>query len=214
MGRVILDSVVQQLRTQGIRADYAYLAGEMVRVSGVVVAVSLEALDREKGITTVLVEVIAPKESGGRICQTKAEEVCEILSGIGAICQQKKCTFLPKMNAFCVPVFAQFRDISQYSVTIGTMSLQYVCGFSAEQTLEETATAENAQWKITLEEFFPWGISNTVEQEESFDLDIHGFAEVERYYSCRWVQRKRIIETLGVREIRIGIAQSRSFISD
>ena len=210
MGKVILDKVVQTLQENGIRTENAFPAGNMTRVTEVVAAASVDGDDREKRKVTILVEVIAPKELGGLICQTKAETVCDLLEDIGAVCQQGNCDFLSKANAFRVPVYAEFGEARAYEVVAGLQTLNHVCHFSAVQERNEEETSmEELPWDVTIEEFFPWGTFNTLEPEEPFELYLRSSGGVENYTDCRWSQRKRVAEEQGVRQIRVAVSRKR-----
>ena len=210
MGQVILNEVIQKLKDGGIRTESAFPAGTMTRATDVVAAVSVDGDDREKKKTTILVEVIAPKELGGLICQTKATTVCDLLADMGAICRQENCAFLSKANAFRVPVYAEFGTNRAYTVVAGVQTLTHVCNFSAEQKKDgETVSIEELPWDVTIEEFFPWGTFNTLEPEEPFELYLQSSGGVENYASCQWTQRKRIAEEQGVRQIRVAVSRRR-----
>jgi hypothetical protein len=222
MGQLILDEVIGLLRDGGIRADAAFPPESIQRITSPVAAVSLEKVDLGKRSTEVRVEILAPKESGGYACQKKALEVCVILEAAGATCCQENCEFLNKANVFRVPVKAVFRGASRpnnheampkYTVTAGDMTLQYVCGFSAQQKVTATSNWQNAPWEVTVEEFFPWGVLPTLEPEEPFQLKLRCMGKTEHYENCRWSGNKRIAEELGIRQIRTASATGRSITS-
>lgn len=219
MGTMIVDKVVQLLSDGGIRAEAAYPAERITRITEPVAAVSLEKADHKNHTVTVLVEILGPKESGGYICQKKALEAGAILEEAGAICCQEGCVFLSKGNVFRVPIKAAFRGTArtdeleampEYEITTGTLTLDYICGFSSEQVLNSTVTLlQDAPWEFTVEEFFPWGIQDSLEVETPFTLELRNQGNAERYSNCEWTSRKRIAEELGIRQIRTGKAKSR-----
>ena len=220
MGGLILDSVVNMLKNGGIRAEAAFPAERITRVTEPVAAVSLDKADQKSQTVTVRVDILGPKESGGYICQKKALEACEILESGGAVCCQEGCQFLSKGNVFCVTVRAVFpgtarsdgmEEVAKFSITLGTLPLNHACGFTAEQIPDSTgALMPNAFWKFTLEEFFPWGVMDGLEVSEPFSLELRHLNNVEQYTNCQWTGKKRIAEESGLRQIRTGKAEARA----
>lgn len=220
MGGLILDSVVSMLNHGGIRAEAAYPAGRITRVTSPVAAVSLEKADQKSQKVTVRVDILGPKEGGGYICQKKALEACAILEEGGAVCCQQGCDFLNKGNVFCVTVLAEFRgtaraneleEMPHFEVYIGSTRLRYACGFTAEQIPSSTGElVDQAFWKITLEEFFPWGILEGLQGNSTFNMELRHEQNVEMYTNCKWTGKKRIAEETGLRQIRTGIAEQQS----
>lgn len=220
MGQMIIDKVVQLLSAGGIRAEAAYPAGRITRVEGAVAAVSLEQVDHAAGNTVVLVEILAPRQSGGYACQKKALEACTVLEAGGAVCTQGKCSFVRHSDLFRVPVKAEFQGIARAAaleaplkpvLVAGGMTLDRMRGFSAQQSATGSNTSiYTAPWTFTVEEFFPWGVFNTLEPDEPFTLDLRCGNDVERFERCVWTHRERIAETGGIRQIRKGKAEGRS----
>ena len=224
MGQLILDKVIGLLQDGGIRAAAAFPAESMQRIAGPVAAVSLEKADLKSHTVEVLVEILTPKESGGYTCQKKALEACAILEEAGAVCCQNGCDFMNKTNLFRVPVKAVFRgtaryndleEMPKYTVITGALTLPYVCDFSAKQVLTSTGSSlQSAPWEVTVEEFFPWGVQDTLGVDEPFELRLRCMGNVECYEGCKWTSRERIAEELGIRQIRKAKATGRSITSE
>lgn len=176
MGKLIIDEVVQLLRDAEIRTDTAYPSGTMQRITEPVATVSLNKADLKARSAEVLVEILAPKECGGYLCQKTALEACKLLEEAGAVCCQERCEFLSRANLFRVPIRAVFRGVARhneleelprFTVKAGPLSLSYACGFSAHQVKSGTATPlTDAPWEITVEEFMPWGVEDSLELDE------------------------------------------------
>ena len=221
MGKLIIDEVIQLLCDGGIRADTAYPTGSIQRVSEPVAAVSLNKADLQARTAEVLVEILTPKEIGGYLCQKTALEACGILEEAGAVCCQSNCEFVNRANLFRVPIRAVFRgaaryndleELPQYSVMVGSLLLPHVCGFTAQQALKGSTTPlQDAPWEITVEEFLPWGVEDSLEAENPFTIDLRCNGVTERFDDCVWIERKRIAEELGIRQIRKAKADSRLF---
>jgi hypothetical protein len=224
MGQMIVDKVIGLLSAGGIRADAAYPAERITRITEPVAAVSLENADFGKQTVTVLVELLASQEKGGYLCQKRALEASAILEEAGAVCSQGSCTFLPKGHMFRVPIRAVFRGVARtntveaapgYTITTGELELSYACGFSSEQELKsETTALQETPWEFTVEEFFPWGVADTLAAEEPFTLDLTCKGRIERYSNCKWLSRKRVAEEKGIRQFRTGRATARFQMSE
>jgi hypothetical protein len=224
MGQMIVDKVVGVLANGGIRAQAAFPGGKLVRVTEPVAAVSLERAQPKEYRSVVLVEILAPQEVGGYLCQQKALEACNLLDAAGGECDQGRCLFDRSSNLFRVPIRVAFHgaarpgnveDVPRPVIVAGDMQLPYVTAFSAEQKVSgDVLSLESASWEITVEEFFPWGVWNTIEPEQPFILELRYMGRVEQYRHCKWIGWKRIKEELGMRQIRKGIAQSRSLTGE
>ena len=214
MGRIGIADVVRLLNSGGVRAEAAYPAGQITRILTPVAAVSMAEAYPGKGRYTMLVEILAPKENGGLACQQKALEACTILENAGAVCMQRGCEFLNKSNLFRVKVEAEFSMVETFAVKLDNRTLPYACSFSAQQKMSVTSdTLEDAMWEITLEELFPWGVQDTLVEDEPFQVDICCGGKTERYEGCFWNERKRVAEEKGIRQIRKGKAESLIFIA-
>ena len=219
MGRMIIDTVVEQLTAGGVRADAAYPAQRITRIEEPVAAVSLESADFDKHTATVLVEILSPQEKGGYLCQKRALAASAILEESGAVCTQGSCTFVPNGHIFRVPIRAVFSGIAransvetgpEYTISTGPLVLTYACSFSAQQELTaQTSNLQAMPWEFTVEEFFPWGVEDSLAAEEPFELDLSCMGNVERYSECKWISRKRIAEKKGIRQFRTGKAAQR-----
>ena len=223
MGQMIVDQVVQLLNGGNVRTEAAFPSGKIIRVTEPVAAVSLEKADMAEHSAVVLVEVLAPRESGGYACQKKALEVCKILEEEGAVCVQGRCSFVGQSDLFRVPVKATFYGIFrpntaqalvQPVLVAGGMTLERMCDFSARQEVVGTNSIYDAPWEFTVEEFFPWGEFNTLEPDEPFTMDLRYEGNIERFEQCRWTHRERIKERGGIRQIRKGKATGRSLTGE
>ncbi len=220
MGGLILDEMVQRLNDNGIRAQTAYPDEFINRVTSSVAALSLYEVDGENYTVTILAEILGPKSRGGRAVQVRALQAVEVLEEEGAVCRQGSCEFVSKANVFRVPIWATFKGIpraeemitfSGYQIMAGTLFMSQACGFSSWQVPTGTEeTLLNAPWKFQIEEFFPWGVQDTMEAEEPFTLKVRSNSGVESYFQCKWTGRKRVAEERGIRQIREGWAKSRS----
>ncbi|MBE6933852.1 MAG: hypothetical protein E7462_02195 [Ruminococcaceae bacterium] len=216
MGNLRLDNLVSFLNANGVRSEEAYPGKAITRIVSPVAALSVDCVNQENRTITVLAEILSPQDEGGYPCQEKAMDVCNILSQAGGICRTGSCQFLNKAGVFRVPVWAVFHmdDTLPYTLRTGTLLLPYACGFSAYQETDKTITSiHDAPWVFTVEELFPWGVMDTMEVQEPFELILHRSAGNEEYTGCVWTKRKRIAEKDGIRQIREGISNKRFLTS-
>lgn len=207
MGQITIAQVVRLLNNGGVRAEAAFPPEQITRITEPVAAVSVLQACPGKGSYTMLVEILAPKESGGQACQQKALTACTILENGGAVCKQGSCDFHSKGNLFRVKVEAEFSTTETFTVKIGNQTLPYARGFSAEQKPSSSyGDLDGAMWEITLEELFPWGVQDTLFATDPFELDICCKGKIERYEGCVWKERKRVAEEKGIRQICKGKA--------
>lgn len=220
MGKSILRTVVDLLVAGGIPAAPAQPEKTMLVIHTPVAAVSVEKVDTVEGSVTVLVEVVAPLQSGAERCQERALTVCSILSANGAECVQGECTFNGRSALFCSPVSAKFYGTADadswtprpnHTVVLGETALAYVTGFSAEQIVTEGYDGLSAApWVFTLEEFLPMGAQEIEAPSEMFSLRLTGAGKTEYFNGCLMTERKRTITSGGIRQIRKGTALSRT----
>ena len=220
MGDIILDMVVELLNQQGIMAEAAQPAGNMVAAQTTVAAVGLECVDQAAETATILVEMVSPANQGAKICQKRALKVYDILQEAGAVCRQDKCTFLSKANMFCTPITAVFYGTAtaegwqprqEYTASVAGVSLPKVTAFSAQQRLtgEEATSLAGMAWEFTLEEFLPVDVSESEDPEEPFTLTVTTGGKSETYTGCRLTARERVTERNGIRQVRRGTAEQR-----
>ena len=219
MGDVILEWVVQLLQDNGIWAEAAQPAGNMVAVENTLSAVSLEQVDQAKETATIVVEVVSPAKQGAKICQIRALKVYDVLRNAGAVCRQDKCSFVSKADIFCVPVTAVFRGIVTqddwrphpgYTVRINGEELPRITGFSAvQETRTVIDTLPDAEWEFTLEELIPAGSTVAASLEGPFRLDLTSETVSETFTQCRWTSVRREYNHQGLRLTRSGISPHR-----
>lgn len=216
MGKSILRTVIDLLNGGGIPAAPAQPQRHMLNIQTTVAAVSIEKVDTAEGSVKVLVEMAGPMHAGAENCQSRALTACGILRAAGAQCVQGKCSFDGRSALFCVPVTALFygtADADNWTprpsdrAVLAGEDLVYLTAFSAEQVKgEEEASLETAPWAFTLEEFYPAGAQELPDPQEPFALVIGK----QTFSPCSWTARERICTADGIRQIRKGIAISRT----
>lgn len=220
MGQSILDVVVKLLQDGGVPAAPAQPEEDMLIIHTPVAAVSIDKVDRINGSATVMVEVVAPIQSGARGCQMWALDACNILTNAGAQCEQGNCIFISKAALFRVQVTAVFYGTARSdswiprpacAVTLANVPLAHVHKFTAEQATDEMhPTLSNGAWEFTLEEFFPAGTQEPKDAQEPFSLQFSNAEVTETFTGCTLTQRQRIRSAEGTHQIRKGKATART----
>lgn len=219
----IVQTVIDALNEAGIPAQQAYPGSAMARISEAHAAVNLEKLEYTARSATVLVTVMAPADLGGSVCEEQAVEAGGILEGLGGICTQEECKFNGYADAYYVRVLGTFygadvisgwNTVSDFKVTVGTQEAENVVAFKAEQAVDEvTGTPlSTSVWTFRLEEKFGRGEGPLPSPTEPFSITVVRSGSTEIYNECTWISVQLENTDTGLRQIRTGVAASRSFL--
>ena len=220
----IVTRVVEALAEAGITAQAAYPGGMMPNISGSRAAVSLEKLDHTARAGTVLVTVMTPVAAGGSVCEETAIQVGRVLEEMGGICTQEGCKFNGYADAYYIRVLGTFyggavmdgwNTAADFTVTTGLQSLPNTVSFRAEQAVDTlTGTPLNTSvWSFRLVEEFGRGQAPLPSPVEPFTLTITRTSGIENYNECTWTAVELENTATGLRQIRKGVAKSRSFLA-
>lgn len=218
-----LSAALDALKAGGFRADYAYPGQRVPAITDVVAAVSLKTADLSEDTTVVLVNVLCPADMGGAACEAAALEAGSILQEIGGKCTVFACEFDGRTGLFSARVEAVFAPEPEpepepdpepepetqaiISCTLGLAKLWHTVSFTTEREVTSLIPAiSDAAWHFRLEEFFPADTAEEAWPEEPFHV-ING---KEILLDCTWTSHRRIREPGGIRQIREGVAGSRS----
>ena len=203
MGTVMTQSILQVLRTGGIRCDYGYPGGKMPEPESTVAAVNLLSADLDKNMQTMLVQILTPVKQGATACEAAAMTAAELLRSAGGSCKISQCTADERTGLYCVPIQASFTTNS-LQVRLNGQKLNYAVGFTAtKETYETFESTSVTQWKLRLEEFFPDGAEVPADPNGSVVIRA---GTKDSYSSCTWIAEQRSYEAAGLRRIRTGVA--------
>lgn len=210
MGKLNLGDVVQALADAGIPTERAFPARKLAMITEPVAAVSLKQAQMRGQTLTVQVRILSPAELGAATCEETALAAGETLTELGGDCTVEECRFDGRTGMFSVDITAQFlTEIPKVKLN-GTL-LQYVEAFTCWRTVDEDAGVtelDQAKWYFRLEEFFPAGVDEEEEPEEPFELMHISAIGSETYCSCKWTYQRRVWGSTGIRQIRLGAAES------
>lgn len=210
MGQLILSNVVQALNDAGIPAERGYPSRKMAVLTEPVAAVNLQQAAIRGQTLTALVTILSPVELGAAVCEETALEAGDILTEQGGSCTVAECRFDGRTGLFSVEISAQFQTAFP-KVKLGNLLLQHVEAFTCWRTVDEDAgitELNKAPWSFRLEEFFPVGASEEEAPEEPFFLMHISDNGTESYHNCRWTYLRRVWSATGIRQIRLGTAES------
>lgn len=208
MGQLILENAVQALNDGGIPARRGYPAGQSFRPEDAAAAVNLAGADLRNQTVTVTVRILSPGELGGAYCEDKAMEAGEILRALGGKCSLEECGMDGRTGLFCQKITAQFASQTP-NVTINETQCAHAVAFTSWRQLDdEVADWNSAKWQFRLEEYVPMGESEEEEPLGSFLLTHTCENGTEAYSGCTWTYQRRVWDATGVRQIRLGIAES------
>ncbi len=228
MGISIVDFVIDTLKNNGVRAECARPAGNLMTVQDVVAAVSILRMDQEKQCITVQVDVICPDKYDAKRCEDRALQICQVLQRTGGVCRQENCTYMSTVRAFCIPVWVSYhgqllRDVwegwPELLVTVGGEYLMYMVSFTAERvypkpaagtTPSPPAATQEETWSFRLEEYYPAGAEEAQTVKEPFSISLECGDASEVYSGCVLTGFKRVTDASGVRQIRTGTSNFRS----
>lgn len=218
MGRTIVSMVISGLSEADIRADEAYPGRRIPALTGAVAAVRLGKVDRAVRTTAVQVVVMSPAQSGGSLCESTALKAVEVLQTMGATCVKDVCKFDEMADVFYIDITAEFLGTALdgdwssgpgYAIKIGLQAMDHVVNFSASRQLD-AETAEDRQWRFTMEELLPPGTSEPADPAEPFSLTISRRGGEELFAGCVWTAVKRVDTLRGISQVRSGTASSRT----
>ena len=219
----ILDRVVDRLIESGISAYLAYPGTAQTDIGEGCAAVSLEKMEYTTRSAVVLVSVMVPVSAGGAACQKLGIRVGGVLEAMGAVCVQEGCRFDGYADGYCVnvrgtfygaDVTEQWESAASFRVKLEDTELGNTVGFQAEQEVD-AVTGEplsSAVWIFRLEETFGRGEGPMPAPTEPFTITVLRSGSTDVYRECKWTAVALENTATGLRQIRQGVAKSRSFM--
>ena len=224
MGQWIVDRVVERLARENIPAQNAYPGGRKPALSAGCAAVSLEKLEYDTRTAVVQAHVLMPVEQGGYACQELALQVGRVLEAMGATVWQEGCKFDGYVDAFSVlvrgsfsgaDVMEQWASDTNFTVKLGQMTMTHAVRFQAEQAVDDVTgePLSSAVWNLWLEERFGQGEGPMPNPAEPFEVTVLRSGSTEIYRQCQWISVELTNTATGLKQVRKGVARSRSFAS-
>jgi hypothetical protein len=225
MAAGLVIKVLNALDEVEILAETAYPGGKMPNITEARTAVCLQKVDHTQRTATVLVTVMVPVKMGGGACEDMAIRVGSVMEKLGGLCVQEECRFNGYADAFYIRVLGTFRGAaaldgwsssSDFEVQIGGEPLKNAISFKAEQAVDQvTGTPlSTSVWTFRIVEEFGRGEAPVPALAEPFNVYVVRGNSVERYDSCSWIACQLENTSIGMRQIRTGVAKSRSIVSE
>lgn len=225
MAAGLVIKVLNALDEVEILAETAYPGGKMPNITEARTAVCLQKVDHTQRTATVLVTVMVPVKLGGGACEDMAIRVGSVMEKLGGLCVQEECRFNGYADAYYIRVLGTFRGAaaldgwsssSDFEVQIGGEPLKNAISFKAEQAVDQvTGTPlSTSVWTFRIVEEFGRGEAPVPALAEPFNVYVVRGNSVERYDSCSWIACQLENTSIGMRQIRTGVAKSRSIVSE
>ena len=231
MGRECLEWVLGLLQQGGIPAGEAFPGTRRPEPEEAVAAVGLRAVDWEKGLVRITVDLLSPRHLGGWHCQMRAAEVNRLLHGAGFSCETEQMEYLPESDCFRVGILAAaavepkgegWTAAGAMEVSVNDLPLEGVISFRAEQDQGRRLLGSMARgepvgvtsgtdgWTIEL-------VQRTARESqtaEPFELTLRRGTRTERFGGCCWNETVLQYDAAGVRMIRRGFALTREVLEN
>lgn len=223
MAALIVTTVIEELTKEGFTAQPAYPGTAMPNISQAQMAVSIEKLDYTARSATVLVTVMVPVSLGGGACENAAIQAGTVMEKLGGTVVQEECRFNAYADAYYIRVLGTFfgaavlsgwSAASEFTVELDDTVLEHAVSFRAEQAVDEvTGTPlSTAVWTFRLEEKFGWGEGPLPGPTDNFSVTVSRNSGMEVYTECSWTSIQLEDTATGLRQVRTGVAKSRSFM--
>lgn len=208
MGKLMLNNVVQALQSAGMAVERGYPGEKLASVTKPVCAVNLLSADLREQTATARVTVLSPAALGASACENAALDVAAVLAEEGGKCSVSDCTFDGRTDLFAVEVAAQF-PTNIPKLWLNGVTLNHAVAFTYWRTVDDEITVlEEAPWGFRLEEFFPSNVDEDADPESPFTLDHITYSGLYTFSECCWTYVRRVWGADGIRQIRLGTAQS------
>ena len=219
----IVDTAVDALNGAGLPAQRAYPGSAMPHLTQGMLTVQLEKLDYISRTATVLVTAWMPVEQGGSACEALAVRAGQVLASLGAAVTQESCRFEAYADAYAVQmrgtcsggtVTELWDTAPSFTVELDEKALGSAVSFRANRAVDENTgqPLEDGLWTFRLEEQFGWEAGPMPGPTESFTVTVLRNSGMEIYSNCDWTSIQLEDTATGLRQVRTGVAQSRSFM--
>lgn len=231
MGRECLEWVLGLLQQGGIPAGEGWPGKRRPEPEEAVAAVGLRAMDWEKGLVRIAVDLLSPRYLGGWHCQLRAAEAVRLLHGAGFSCETEQMEYLPESDCFRIGILAStavepkgegWTAAGAMEVCVDGQPLEGVISFRAVRNQGRRLLGSMARgepvgitsgtdgWTVELVQ----RTAREIQTEEPFELTLRRGTRTERFGGCCWNETVLQYDAAGVRMIRRGFALTREVQTD
>ena len=231
MGRECLEWVLGLLSQGGIPAGEGWPGERRPEPEEAVAAVGLRAMDWERGLVRIAVDLLSPRRLGGWHCQLRAAEAARLLHGAGFSCETEQMEYLPESDCFRVGIIAAvaaepngegWTAAGAMEVCMGGLPLEGVISFRAVRNQGRRLrgamgrgepvgiTSGTDGWTIELVQ----RTTREPQTAEPFELTFRRGGRTERFGGCCWNETVLEYDAAGGRMIRRGFALTREVLEN
>ena len=231
MGRECLEWVLGLLSQGGIPAGEGWPGERRQEPEEAVAAVGLRAMDWERGLVRIAVDLLSPRHLGGWHCQLRAAEVNRLLHGAGFSCETEQMEYLPESDCFRIGIMAStavepneegWTAAGAMEVCVDGLPLEGVISFRAVRNQGRRrrgamgrgepvgVTSGTDGWTIELVQRF----TREMQTAEPFELTFRRGGRTEQFGGCCWNETVLEYDAAGGRMIRRGFALTREVLEN
>ena len=210
-----IEETIGLLEYAGFVVDRAFPGVKAGKIQAPKLTVMTERYDAEALVLAV--DIFAPGEIGGRICEDMAQRVVWALKNKLATFTVGKCRFLGQPGWFTVRVLVQWYREAECSVEIDGVPIQHLVSCCAtmhsvripyvdSMTGETLETVEANRWDIEVKDIWPLNQEMVPEQSVAFKLTVEREGGKEFYPRCVW--REVTLEETPAGVLRTRVAQT------
>ncbi len=217
-----IEQTITALEAAGLPAQRGYPSGLMPSLSEPMATISIRKAEEQSLILTV--QIYAPVEQGGTICEDLALTAATALRPLGAECRLGGCSFSGKGGLFTLPLTAIFTqetvaaaqtedlpkvelegrelsDLTDVSVTYAGSTVKVK---DTTTSAIEMASAEG-RWYVTVEERMDIKMSPVETIVDGFTITIVRTNYKEVYKGCCWEKITMETQDGQTRRVRVAI---------
>ena len=231
MGRECLEWVLGLLSQGGIPAGEGWPGARRPEPEEAVATVGLRAMEWEKGLVRIAVDLLSPRRLGGWHCQLRAAEAARLLHGAGFSCETEQMEYLPESDCFRVGIIAAvaaepngegWTAAGAMEVCVDGLPLEGVISFRAVRNQGRRLrgamgrgepvgiTSGTDGWSIELVQ----RTTREMQTAEPFGLTLRRGGRTEQFGGCCWNETVLEYDAAGGRMIRRGFALTREVLEN
>lgn len=217
----LLTRVIEALNESGVSVERAYSGQPMPHVEGFGARARIMGVDSENQTIRIGIEAFCSAQIGAGWLSEATLMIGMIVEQLGATWKVSDCVPCQQGELLKMEVTASFSaDAAGWpvrkipiTVALGGITLHNLTNFTSWQELDPDLgdAIHEMGWTFRIEEFHASGIVSEGSPNEPFDIVVTREGMTETYKNCRWTTHERRDDIDGLRLVRTGTADKRSF---